>query len=201
MDHATATRRFFDAIAPRYDRVFARETHELRTRMTRVLDLLGPPRDVLDLGIGTGPELHHLLDAGHRVVGLDSSPAMLALCGARARKVHCVCADLWGALPVDDQTFDAVIALFGTLAHPPSEAALGSLAAEIVRVLRPGGLFYGETPTLAWATQHPTFVDAVTGASIDVRGASPSAWRRAFGRFAVSVDEVGDELCIVARRT
>jgi SAM-dependent methyltransferase len=196
----STARAFFDAIAPRYDRVYARESSELRRRMVRVLDLLGPPGDVLDLGIGTGPELHHLLDAGHRVIGIDSSPAMLSLCNARARKVECISADLWAPLPVADAAFDAVIALFGTLAHPPSDAALSTFANEITRALRPRGVFYAEAPTDTWAAQHSRFVDDVSGASIEIRGFSASAWREAFSNLDIRIDEQQGELIIVGRR-
>ena len=74
---------------------------------------------MLDLGVGTGRELSALQDAGYAPVGLDASPAMLALCARRARPVPLVQADLWGALPFDDAAFDAAIALHGTLAHAP----------------------------------------------------------------------------------
>jgi SAM-dependent methyltransferase len=195
---AEATRRFFDAIAPRYDRVFAREREDMRAHMARLLDVLGPSRDVLDLGIGTGTELHHLLDAGHRVVGVDISPAMLARCNQRSRKVECIEADVWTGLPVSDGTFDAVIALFGTLAHPPTEDALDRLAQDVVRVLRPRGLFYAEVPTVTWAAANPRFVDHVTGTAIHIH--ATSRWREAFSAFDVALDEREPELTVIARR-
>jgi len=201
MTDSDATRRFFDAIASRYERVYARPTEELREHMTRVLDLLGPPRDVLDLGVGPGPELHHLLDAGHRVVGVDISPSMIALCSARARQIRCVCTDFWSVLPLDDASFDAVIALYGSLAHSPRVGARVDLAHEVDRVLRPGGVFYAEVPAPAWAAEHGTFEDAVTHSRIDIDSVSVAAWRAAFeGCLDVSVTEQGSELCIVARK-
>lgn len=198
MSDADATRRFFDAIAPRYDRVYARSRDELRARMTKLLALLGPPRDVLDLGVGTGPELHHLLDAGHRVVGVDVSEKMIALCNRRARPIRCISADFWQGLPAEDASFDAVIALFGSLAHPPDPDGHARLAREALRVLRPGGLFWAEVPSPAWAAAHPTFEDEASGARIDVVALEPRAWREAFRDFDVSVTEEGDELVAVA---
>src|SRR6476646_1656364 len=48
-----------------------------------VVALLGPVRDrrglVLEIGCGSGLLTRHLLDAGHRVVASDASPAMLDL--------------------------------------------------------------------------------------------------------------------------
>src|SRR6266568_402160 len=48
-----------------------------------ILDRLQPVRDrgglVLELGCGSGRLTRHLVDAGHRVVATDASPAMLDL--------------------------------------------------------------------------------------------------------------------------
>jgi SAM-dependent methyltransferase len=200
MSDAEATRRFFDAIAPRYDRVFAREPALMRRQMARVLEVIGPPGDVLDLGIGTGLELPALLDAGHRVVGVDASAAMIALCNQRARRATCVQADFWDGLPAKDASFDSVIALFGTLAHPPESHSLGTLALAVARVLRHPGVFYAEVPTQAWAREHARFVDEVTGAAIDVRSFSSAEWREAFAAFDLTLDERDDELVVVARK-
>jgi SAM-dependent methyltransferase len=200
MTDAEGTRRFFDAIASRYDRVFARPRDEMQVHMARLLDLLGPPRDVLDLGVGTGPELHHLLDAGHRVVGVDISPAMIAACSERARPIRCICGDFWSGLPAEDGAFDAVIALFGSLAHAPRAGAQREIGREVLRVLRPGGIFYAEVPAPAWAAQHSTFEDNVTGARIEIDSISASTWREALDGLEVAVSELGSELCIVGRR-
>lgn len=205
MSDVEATRRFFDAIASRYDRVYARSRDETRASMSRLLPLLGASRDVLDLGVGTGPELRYLLDAGHRVVGVDVSEKMIALCNRRARPIPCVRADFWEGLPTSDASCDAVIALFGTLAHAPvDESRAGAharLAGEVMRVLRPGGVFYAEVPSPAWAAANPAFVDQASGASIAIAAPSAKAWREAFRAFDVSATEHGDELVVVARRS
>jgi SAM-dependent methyltransferase len=156
---------FFEAIARRYDRTYALDSAMTRARMKRVLPILpAPPARVLDLGVGTGRELGALQDAGYDVTGLDLSPAMLALCARRARPVALVFGDLWGPLPFEDESFDAVIALHGTLAHPPDgepepssaptrrpeRAAHARLAREMGRVIRAGGVFVAEVPAQAW---------------------------------------------------
>ena len=143
-------RRFFDAIAPRYDREYALSGHASRERMARVdeaLAAIGPaPLDVLCLGLGTGRELPSLFDAGHVPVGVEISPQMIALCKKRRRVPHIVEADFYAPLPLRDGAFDAVLALHGALAHPPDVDAFGALAAEISRVLRPGGALLAEVP-------------------------------------------------------
>ncbi len=141
---------FFDAIAHRYDRAYALPPSVSRLRMEGVLRALPAGARVLDLGVGTGRELGALQDAGHLPTGLDFSTEMLEICRRRARPVPLVHADLWAPLPFADATFDAVIALHGTLAHPENDAALGQLPVELSRILVPGGVLVAEVPTPAF---------------------------------------------------
>lgn len=211
--------RFFEAIAPRYDRVYAMPRDASRERMAKVLAELAPASRVLDLGVGTGRELGALLDAGHAPIGLDFSAEMLALCNRRARPIPTVLASFWAPLPFAAASFDAVIALHGTLAHPPDDAALLALGAELARVLVPGGRFLAETPSHAWLdtlgqdveegrrarrTGADRFVyeDVVTGASIDARVLGDDAWAAALGpALVVEVRPVSAfERLVVGRR-
>ncbi|MEO6420916.1 MAG: class I SAM-dependent methyltransferase, partial [Polyangiaceae bacterium] len=123
-----------------------------REGLVKLVARLPPQARVLDLGVGTGRELTALLDAGHEVVGLDVSPAMLEICARRARPITTVCADLWQPLPFPDEDFDAVLALHGTLAHLPSEEHVGALGRELARVLRGRGLVILEVPGEGWLT-------------------------------------------------
>jgi len=208
--------RFFDAIAGRYERAYAPSAEESRRRMDRVLRALpSAPARVLDLGVGTGRELTALLDAGYAPTGVDVSPAMLERCARRARPVPLVEADFWGPLPFPDASFEAAIALHGTLAHPPDEAAVGRLGAEIARVVGAGGTWLAEVPSPAWLDRvgaadprvrrtgaaTALFEDPVTGASITARVLDEAAWRGALGaRWTVSLEAVTDvEWLVVAR--
>lgn len=197
--------RFFDAIAGRYDREYALSSAESRPRLRRLLAALPPaPGSVLDLGVGTGREITALLDAGYAPTGVDVSKAMLERCARRARPIPLVLADFWQALPFEAGSFDAVIALHGSLAHPPDDHALGRLAKELARVLRPGALLLAEMPSLAWldavgdastgasagATDRGVrrtgprtcvYEDRVAGASIEARVFDADEWRDAFG--------------------
>lgn len=145
-----AAAEFFETIAPRYDREYGLDGATTRARMRRVLELLPPRTRLLDLGVGTGRELSSLQDAGHTVIGLDQSETMLTICARRARPIELVRGDLWAPLPFEDDSFDAVVALHGTLAHPPDEAALGRLAREVARVVRAGGVWLAEVPSPGW---------------------------------------------------
>jgi SAM-dependent methyltransferase len=213
---------FFDAIAGRYERAYALPAAQSRARMDRVLGVLpAPPARVLDLGVGTGRELTAMLDAGYAPTGLDASRAMLERCARRARPVPLVRADFWVApLPFVDAAFDAVVALHGTLAHPPDERAMGRLARELARVVRPGGVFVAEVPSPAWLARLETaspqadrrvrrtgprtcvYEDLVTGASIEATLLDEVEWSAALAPDWEPTIESIDELewLVVARR-
>jgi SAM-dependent methyltransferase len=216
-----AAARFFDAIAGRYDRVYALPTAVSRPRMKRVLEELPPaPATVLDLGVGTGRELTALLDAGYVVTGVDASPAMLARCTRRARPIALVEADFWGPLPFEAGSFEAVVALHGTLAHPPGDGSIARLASELHRVARPGGVFVAEVPSLEWLDRIESlpaaqdrvvrrtgartcvFEDRVADASIEARVLSDEEWSIAFSpAWMLRVEPLGDlERLVVGRR-
>lgn len=141
---------FFEAIARRYDREYARQSSKVD--LEKLAQRLPPSARVLDLGVGTGRELTALLDQGHEVVGLDVSPTMLEICARRARPISTVCADLWQPLPFADAEFDVVLALHGTLAHPPTEGHVRTLGHELARVLRKRGMVMLEVPSEGWLT-------------------------------------------------
>jgi SAM-dependent methyltransferase len=212
--------RFFDAIASRYDRVYALDSSTSRARMSRILRELPSKSRVLDLGVGTGRELSALQDAGHTPIGLDSSVAMLAICARRTRAVTLVRADFYDPLPFDAESFDAVLALHGTLAHPSDDHAHARLAVEIARVLRHGGTFIAEVPTRAWAdyeahahthedprvkiTGPKTLVhtDDATGMAIDAQLLDAEEWRAIFTpRFEMRDEALSPyELLLIGRR-
>jgi SAM-dependent methyltransferase len=210
-------RTFFDKIARRYDRSYALPRDASRDRGAALLALLGERRRILDLGVGTGRELRELQAAGHDVVGLDISPTMIALCNQRARPIPIVEADLWGAWPFSTASFDAVLALHGTLAHPPAATALDHVFAEAARVLRPRGTFVAELPTPAWIERARSdarirdvaqdgdattarFVDDANGAAITIRLYPLERWRRAAAAFELEVVPIDDgEVRLVAR--
>jgi SAM-dependent methyltransferase len=220
---STASGRFFEAIAGRYDRVYGLPPDQSRARMARVVrELPPPPARILDLGVGTGRELPALIDAGHAPTGLDSSPAMLARCARRSRPVPLVQADFWQPLPFLDGAFDAAVALHGTLAHAPDRATLAGLAREVARVVREGGVWVVEVPAPLWLERldaaplgpgvgplarrtgpgRGVYIDPVVGAEIGILVLSADEWRAALGQhWAARVEPLGEvEWLVVATR-
>ena len=217
----SASERFFEAIAGRYDRVYALSGPESKARVKRLLaELPPPPARVLDLGVGTGREIPTLLDAGLEVTGVDVSQAMLDRCARRARPIPLVRADFWEPLPFADASFDAAVALHGTLAHPPAENAIAKLGAELARVVRPGGVLVAEVPAPAWLDRLDAFPstgervlrrtgprtcvfeDRVAGASIEARVLDDREWIDALGpAWQARIEPLGElEWLVLARR-
>lgn len=140
-----AARRTFDRLAGRYDNHAALEQEV----SSRLLERLGfhrvPPQRIIDLGCGTG-QASAALKAEFRkaqVIGLDSSPGMLARQQRRSgllKPLRAVCAD-FSAIPLAERSSELI---FSNLAFQWSmEAEI--LFAEIRRVLVPGGMLLFST--------------------------------------------------------
>jgi len=92
------------------------------------------PGDALDAACGTGRHARHLATRGHRVIGVDASPDMLARARAAAPDVEFRAGDLT-ALPFADARFDLVVCALA-LTHCET---LTAPVRELARVVRPGG--------------------------------------------------------------
>jgi SAM-dependent methyltransferase len=101
--------------------------------MHAILDPL-PTGTVLDAACGTGRYAEHLTARGHCVVGVDSSPEMLARARVRVPVATFLAGDVH-RLPLADASVDIVVCALA-LVHLPS---LAPVMAEFARVLRPGG--------------------------------------------------------------
>ncbi|WP_367128997.1 class I SAM-dependent methyltransferase [Saccharothrix sp. HUAS TT1] len=88
----------------------------------------------LDAACGTGRHAEFLVGRGHRVIGVDGSPDMLARARDRVRQAEFRPGDLH-RLPVADAEVDLVVCALA-LTHVPD---LKPVMAEFARVLRPGG--------------------------------------------------------------
>jgi ubiquinone/menaquinone biosynthesis C-methylase UbiE len=88
----------------------------------------------LDAACGTGRHTTYLTSLGHRVIGVDTSPEMLARAHEKLPDGEFHDADLH-ELPLPDDSVDLVVCAIA-LTHVPD---LGRALGELVRVLRPGG--------------------------------------------------------------
>ncbi|MFJ8601203.1 class I SAM-dependent methyltransferase [Streptomyces shenzhenensis] len=139
-EHRTTARVDWDAAAATFD---DEPDHGLRDPEVRAAWaaglrtwLPGRPADVLDLGCGTGSLALLAAEQGHRVTGVDLSPAMVDL--ARAKTAGRDAVFLVGdaaAPPVGERRFDAVLVrhVLWTLPGP------GRVLRHCTGLLRPGG--------------------------------------------------------------
>jgi SAM-dependent methyltransferase len=106
----------FDRIGKRYDESFVERDAQVAEGEWLVGRLTGAAR-VLDLGCGSGlPTARQLVDAGFDVVGVDESPAMLALAERQAPGGRYLCRDMRDVADLGD--FDAVVAFFALIMLP-----------------------------------------------------------------------------------
>ncbi|WP_427895775.1 class I SAM-dependent methyltransferase [Kribbella sp. GL6] len=138
-EHTARAIRLFDELAAGYDEVLP----FFRGFARMHVDWLDPQPGivVLDLGAGSGPLTGALLDRGCTVTAVDAAPAMVAKLARLhpAARTHVMDAH---HLDFPDATFDLVCA--GFVVHLLDDPA--ATAAEVRRVLRPGGIFSFSTP-------------------------------------------------------
>jgi SAM-dependent methyltransferase len=147
---------------------------------------------VLDVACGSGNAAIAAARYGCDVVGIDYVPSLLARGRRRVEaeglKVNLIEGDA-EAIPLPDESFDAVLSVFGSMFAPDHRAA----AAELVRVCRPGG-------RIGLATWTPDgfigeMLKVVSGHVPPPPGvASPLSW----GSKAYVSDLLGDEISALA---
>lgn len=136
-------RSYGEGFADIYDEWYA-GVSDVPTTVDRMLALGGRGGRVLELGVGTGRLAGPMAAAGLHVVGVDSSPAMLARLAERpdGHAVETVCGDMVDDVP--EGPFDAALIAYNTIFNL-LDAATQQRCFETVAVrLRPGGVFVVE---------------------------------------------------------
>jgi ubiquinone/menaquinone biosynthesis C-methylase UbiE len=133
---------FFDAhaAADSYD-VFAPESSMRLVKTCMRVAGLKPGARVADLGCGSGVFTDLLHQLGYEAIGLDISPKLIELGKAKYRGVEFLEGDV-EHLPFPDASLDGIL-LSGLVHHLPNPALC---AAEVFRVLKPGGAFVAFDP-------------------------------------------------------
>lgn len=117
-----------------------------------ILRLLEPVRRrnglVVEIGCGSGLLTRALVDAGHRVVATDASPAMLELAEQWASGAEEV-----RRLTLPDDALppaDAIVGVGHALNYLPDAKVIDRALTAMARALRPGGVLALDLCDLAW---------------------------------------------------
>ncbi|HWB50878.1 MAG TPA: metalloregulator ArsR/SmtB family transcription factor [Stellaceae bacterium] len=132
---------FFSEIAPRWDGIRSLYIDE-REVEAALVDIVGAaaPRDLLDIGTGTGRMIEVLAPRVGQALGIDQSREMLAVARVNLERAGASngmvrLGDMY-QLPLPDASFDAVV-IHQVLHYADRPAAV---IAEAARVLRPNGV-------------------------------------------------------------
>jgi SAM-dependent methyltransferase len=117
-----------------------------------ILELLEPVRArgglVVELGCGSGLLTKHLVDAGHRLVATDASPAMLDLARSHAAGAEAI---RLLALPDDPiPAADAIVSVGHVLNYLPDVASVDRALVAVAQALLPGGVLVIDLCDLEW---------------------------------------------------
>lgn len=191
-DAAKRVRASYDAMADRYADLFAGELDAARPERGLVDCLaeraaaLGGP--VADVGCGPGQAARYLADRGVRAFGIDLSPRMVEVAGARHPGVEFRVGSMT-ALDAPDAAWAGAVALYSIIHLPPADRPLAYR--EFGRVLRPGGWllvsFHVSAPGQpAGSAVH---LDAWNGVAVDLPGHFVDPAEVSAGLEAAGLDE------------
>jgi SAM-dependent methyltransferase len=125
-----------------------------------------PVRRVADLGIGTGDLLFALAHAGYAVVGVDRSPAMLAVAGAKLTAAALSPAPVLVQQDLRtlhlDAPVDAAICVYTVINQLTGDGDLSRALSAVRGALVPGGLFVFELNLPAAYERYWSGVETVT---------------------------------------
>lgn len=103
---------------------------------------------VVELGCGSGLLTRSLVDAGHRVIATDASPAMVELAREVVPDAEAVEVLVLPDDPIPEA--DAVVSVGHVLCYRPDEAAVEAGLRAAARAVRPGGVLALDLCDLEW---------------------------------------------------
>jgi SAM-dependent methyltransferase len=140
---------------------------------------------VLDVGCGNGvPITRALLSEGHRVVGLDSSSAMLARFQKNCPEAFAV-RGMVECCPFAERVFEAAVA-WGVMFHLKPEDAIRAIA-NVSRALKPGAPFLFTSGDVDAVDAKE---DQMNGVTFRYFSYSPDSYRRILGDHGLSLIDV-----------
>ena len=150
--HAEA---LFDSVGPAYEDAFKTCTPQ-QTSVNWLVTQLPANASVLDIGCGTGrPVCSSLADAGHSVLGIDVSGAMIDAAKQNVPNAKFEKADV-KTFQLTDGTFDAITVYFSLIASVTQQEIKDTMT-KIHQWLKPGGIFIfatvpisGENLEISW---------------------------------------------------
>jgi SAM-dependent methyltransferase len=144
-----------------------------------ILALLEPVRErgglVLELGCGSGLLTRHLVDAGHRVIATDASPAMLEIAAGYVPEAE----DIAPIILPDDPLpqADAVVSVGHALNYLPDAAAVDRALVAAATALRPDGVLALDLCDQEWGRarrNQPNYGDVTADWAIVTRFSLPA---------------------------
>ena len=148
---ALSAEQVFDSVGPAYEAAFEGLPEQLDSVQWLLAKLAATGRSgakIVDIGCGTGkPVCWGLAEAGHDVLGIDISGAMIAAAKERVPKASFAQMDIRDFEPAPG-SFDAVTIYFSLIAGV-TQAEIRSFMAKVYGFLKPGGLFVFATVPLS----------------------------------------------------
>jgi ubiquinone/menaquinone biosynthesis C-methylase UbiE len=190
----------FRALTRLYDPIIRLGTRELQFKRELIEQAaIEPGHRVLDLGCGTGTLVLELKRREPKadVVGLDADPEMLDQARAKAERAGVeleLTEGLSNELPYEDASFDRVLSTL--FFHHLDPEPKGETAAEIARVLRPGGQLHvadlgpPSDPVMWAAFLGLRLFDGFSNTEDNYRGKLPAIFERAGLKNAHATDRL-----------
>ena len=154
----------YDTVAEEYAKAFSDE-HEKKPKdqeiLQRFASQIGDQRPVWDLGCGPGHTAAYLKNLGVEISGLDLSEKSLEQAQALHPNIHFRKGNLLD-LEFDDDSIAGAVAFYAIVHF--TEDQVGTAFREVLRVLKPGGLFL----VTFHIGEEPIHIDEFLGKKVDI---------------------------------